>query len=134
LIDLDTNNFDLDLTGFSKDLIIFPEEKDNEVPNIPEKAKSKYGDIYILGKHRLLCGDATKKEDVEKLMNGEKADMVFTDPPYLMSFEGGMGEGGTKGRKDNQFDILKNDNLNKEDGDKFLIDFCKNIKLFCKGS
>ena len=56
--------------------------------NIPEQVetKCKSGDLYQLGNHRLLCGDATKKEDVEKLMNGKKADMVFTDPPYGVDY------------------------------------------------
>ena len=54
----------------------------DEVPEAPEEPKTKLGDLYILGDHRLLCGDSTKAEDVEKLMNGEKADMVFTSPPY----------------------------------------------------
>ena len=58
---------------------------EDEVPEIPENPKAKYGDIYQLGNHRLMCGDSTKKEDIEKLMNGEKADMLFTDPPYNMS-------------------------------------------------
>jgi DNA modification methylase len=56
----------------------------DDVPEVPEEAKTKLGDLYILGEHRLLCGDSTKAEDVEKLMNGEKADMVFTDPPYAL--------------------------------------------------
>ena len=58
----------------------------DEVPEAPEEAQTKLGDLYILGEHRLLCGDSTKAEDVEKLMNGEKADMVFTDPPYGMKY------------------------------------------------
>lgn len=52
-----------------------------------EPATSKLGDVYQLGRHRLMCGDATKLEDVEKLMNGQKADMVFTDPPYGYKYE-----------------------------------------------
>ena len=73
-----------DLTGFDKDLIIEPDDKDDEVPDVPEEPTSKLGDIYQLGEHRLMCGDATKLGDVEKLMDGQKADMVFTDPPYGM--------------------------------------------------
>ena len=59
----------------------------DEVPSVPEEPKSKPGDLYILGKHRLLCGDSTKAEDVERLMDGQKADMVFTDPPYGMKLQ-----------------------------------------------
>jgi len=54
----------------------------DEVPEAPEEPKTKLGDLYILGDHRLLCGDSTKAEDVEKLMNGEQADLCLTDPPY----------------------------------------------------
>jgi DNA modification methylase len=54
---------------------------EDEIPEKPE-ARTKPGDLYKLGNHRLLCGDSTKREDVERLMNGEKADMVFTSPPY----------------------------------------------------
>ena len=54
----------------------------DDVPEVPEEPKTKLGELYILGEHRLLCGDSTKAEDVEKLMNGDKADMVFTSPPY----------------------------------------------------
>ena len=74
----------LDLTGFDSDLIIEPDEKDDQVPDVPETPKSKLGDIYQLGAHRVMCGDSTKAEDVEKLMDGKKADMVFTDPPYAL--------------------------------------------------
>lgn len=55
---------------------------EDEVPELPKDPISKFGDLYELGEHRLLCGDSTDKATVEKLMNGEKADMVFTDPPY----------------------------------------------------
>jgi len=87
-------NFDEDLllnVGFdSKELDrIFqlePEEKDDDIPeDVP--ATTKLGDIYLLGNHRVMCGDSTKVEDVEKLMDGKKADMVFTDPPYGMDLD-----------------------------------------------
>lgn len=58
-----------------------PEEDDYDEP-VPVEAKSKRGDIYQLGQHRLMCGDSTSKEDVDLLMNGEKADLFITDPPY----------------------------------------------------
>jgi len=57
-------------------------EKDDDIPEPPLVAKAQVGDLYQLGRHWLLCGDATKKENVERLMDGEKVDMVFTDPPY----------------------------------------------------
>ena len=93
LQELDTGEFDLELTGFDMDeieeliaQIHVPEEIiEDEVPEPPEEPITKPGDLWILGRHRLLCGDATKKEDVERLMDGKKADMVFTDPPYGMS-------------------------------------------------
>jgi DNA modification methylase len=76
--------------GFNEDELQFnePEEingliEDDDVPEV-EESITKQGDLWILGEHRLLCGDATKKEDVERLMDGEKVDMVFTDPPYGM--------------------------------------------------
>ena len=74
---------------------IFPvevDEKDDEVPEVPEEPKSKLGDVYILGNHRVMCGDSTNVDDVEKLMDGSKADMVFTDPPYRMDAQGGSNQ------------------------------------------
>ncbi len=84
-------------TGFDEDELreILDNVKFNEIkeddfdPTPPEEPKSKLGDIYQLGRHRLMCGDATKKEDVERLMDGKKADMVFTDPPYELDTKGG---------------------------------------------
>ena len=92
------NYFDVgELTewGFTDDELQFYEDEpeqglidDDEIPEV-EEAITKSGDLWILGDHRVLCGDATKKEDVEMLMNGEKADMVFTDPPYSITVQGG---------------------------------------------
>lgn len=102
----------IELTGFEKDLLIEPDEKDDEVPEVPKKPKSKLGDLYELGNHRVLCGDATKKEDVEKLMDGKKADMYITDPPYNVDYTGK-----TK-------DALKIDNDKKDDAGfrQFIVD------------
>lgn len=69
------------------------EEELDDVPEPQKEAVSKFGDIFLLdGKHRVMCGDSTKKEDVEILMNGQRADMVFTDPPYRMVVEGGFNQ------------------------------------------
>jgi len=76
----------------------------DDVPEVPEEPITKEGDLYILGNHRLLCGDSTNILHVEKLMDGNKADMVFTDPPYGVEYKSNMS---------NKFEILKND-------DKFL--------------
>jgi DNA modification methylase len=77
--------------GFTPDEIFDEEEKvvegnidDDEIPEVKESRVVK-GDIWKLGEHRIMCGDSTNVDDVEKLMNGEKADMVFTDPPYGIS-------------------------------------------------
>ena len=80
----------------------------DEVPEAPEEPKTKLGDLYILGEHRLLCGDSTKAEDVDKLMNGEKATLIHADPPY------GMGK---------EKDGVLNDNLYREKLDKFQMDW-----------
>lgn len=61
------------------------EVEEVEIPSLPKEPKAKLGDIYLLGNHRLMCGDSTKSEDVAKLMDGIKADMIFTDPPYGMN-------------------------------------------------
>ena len=98
LQELDTGEFDMELTGFTEQEIedlmtqfnMEPEIKEDEAPPIPEKAICKPGELWILGEHRLLCGDATKKDDVERLMGGAKADMVFTDPPYNVQIDYGV--------------------------------------------
>ena len=79
---IDIPNFDIEeiLKGIKTDYE--PQCNEDEVPELKGESTSKLGDIWILGDHRLMCGDSTRVDSVEKLMNGEKADMVFTDPPY----------------------------------------------------
>ena len=96
LQELQELNFDLELLGFDpKELnaMLEPDEvegltDEDAVPEVPEEPKTKLGDIYQLGNHRLMCGDSTSIDAVEKLMDGQKADMVFTDPPYGVDYEG----------------------------------------------
>ena len=90
------NHFDVgELTewGFTNDDLQFYEDEpeqglidDDEIPEV-EEAITKQGDIWLLGEHRVLCGDATKKEDVDKLMDGNKAISCITDPPYSVNYE-----------------------------------------------
>lgn len=88
--------FDLDLTGFTADEIaaLTPEQiepgltDEDEVPELPEQPVTVLGDVWVLGKHRLMCGDSTSIDAVDKLMDGQKADMVFTDPPYGVDYKG----------------------------------------------
>jgi site-specific DNA-methyltransferase (adenine-specific) len=96
LLDLKAVEFDLSLTGFDMDEIddllagagIDGFTDPDSVPETPETPVSSPGDLWILGQHRLLCGDATSGVDVGRLMNGELADLVFSDPPYNVSYEG----------------------------------------------
>lgn len=97
LQELDTENFDLSLLGFETDelnALLNPIKEtegltdEDAVPEVPEEPKTKPGDIYKLGRHRLMCGDSTSIDAVEKLMDGQKADMVFTDPPYGVDYKG----------------------------------------------
>jgi len=115
----------VELTGFDKDLLIEPDDKDDEVPDVPEEPKSKLGEIYKLGNHRIMCGDSTKIEDVEKLMDGNKADLVVTDPPYNTGMDGeGKAE---KARLSHMF----NDNI--ENWEQFIKDFLANYIVSTKG-
>ncbi len=100
---------DLDhlLTGFTEEELneLLTEDKElngdlDEVPEAPEEPTTKLGDLWLLGDHRLLCGDSTKAEDVERLMAGAKADICFTDPPYGISVVPSSGKigGGVLGK------------------------------------
>ena len=99
---------------------------DDEVPEVPEKPTSKLGEIYQLGKHRLVCGDALKRDDVEKLMNGVKANMVFTDPPYNVDY-------GVSKKQGNKIRKIKNDNLSADDWEIFCKSLYEIFRQYNKG-
>jgi DNA modification methylase len=89
---LELDGFDLDGLGFDLEEAFSTADvtatiTEDEAPEPPEEPKAKRGEIYRLGNHRLMCGDSTSREDVEALMDGERADMVFTDPPYNIASE-----------------------------------------------
>lgn len=104
---------ELDLSDFDFDFGIDDEEEEteiveDEVPEVDDYAEpiAKLGDIWQLGRHRLMCGDSTSIEDVEKLMGGQLADMLLTDPPYNVAYEGK-----TKDRLTIQNDSMDNDSF-----------------------
>ena len=135
LSELKDAGFDLGLTGFSADELksLTDDESDgltdeDAVPEVPVEPKTKPGDVYILGNHRLLCGDSTVLANVEKVLDGALADMVFTDPPYNVNYANTPKD---KMRGKNR--AILNDNLG--DGfEQFLYDVCVNMLAVCKGA
>ena len=117
----------LDMSLFGFEIEDEPEElfEDDFDPNehITEIPFSEYGDLYILGNHRLLCGDSTKKEDIEKLVDKNIIDLVLTDPPYNVDV-------GAKGDGNEQFDNrrIKNDNMSSDDFLNFLVKAFSNMR------
>ena len=108
--------FDMDLTGFTADEIdaLKPIElepgltDEDATPDVPVDPVTNPGDVWLLGKHRVMCGDSTSIDAVERLMDGGKADMVFTDPPYGVAYEGGHN---AKKRQQIKNDALEGENL-----------------------
>jgi site-specific DNA-methyltransferase (adenine-specific) len=97
LQDLEDEGFDLSITGFGQDeldALLNPIEEtegltdEDAVPDVPDEPKTKLGDIYILGNHRLMCGDSCSVTDMQKLVNDRQVDMWLTDPPYNVAYEG----------------------------------------------
>lgn len=117
-IDMDAFGFDVDLDC---DTDIRPDTNLQEdgfcEDDVPQRASR--GDVWILGHHRLMCGDSTSEDDVAMLMNGKKAQMCFTDPPYGVSFQSNMRT------KTEKFDVLKNDGT--------ILDFFPNVKKYTDG-
>jgi len=125
--ELDNGIFDISLTGFDAAEIedLFSKVHDKDVKEddfdvdeaLKEPAISKPGDLWLLGRHRLLCGDSTKAETYEKLLDGKKANLVVTDPPYNVNFTAG---------KENER-LIKNDNQKDQEFYQFLLAAFKNI-------
>ena len=136
--ELDAEKFDLDLLGFVSEeldryLASFAEDvaavtEEGELPEVPVVPTSRPGDLWILGNHRLLCGDATVVTDVERLMDGQLADMAVTDPPYNVDYaNAAKNKSIAKDRR------ILNDAL----GDgfyQFLYDTCVNLLIVTKGA
>jgi len=122
--DLEAKDFKLDLLGFNEDQlndILFDEKQgltdEDEVPEAPEEPISKLGDIWKLGKHKLICGDSISEDTFKHLFNDNKADLIFTDPPYNVDYSG---------RGKNDLGKIKNDNMSENE----FIDFLhKNFSL-----
>ena len=121
LKDLVDEDFNIDLIGFSDEELkdLMPEELEPEydgdadaVPEPPEDPITKPGDLWVLGEHRLLCGDSTNLQHIERLMNGKKADLWLTDPPYNVDYEG----------KTKEKLVIENDSMSDSDFRQFLVD------------
>ena len=125
LSELDLEGFDLELTGFTQEEIdaLNPEQipegitDEDAVPEPPVDPVTRLGDVWLLGKHRLMCGDSTSIDAVEKLMDGDTVDMVYTDPPYGISIVkgnkvgGGGAFGGKKNEKKDKSNVIQSSNF-----------------------
>ena len=116
---LDTDGFDLDLLGFDSDFLkgLLIEETEgltdeDAVPDVPEEPETKLGDVWVLGRHRLMCGDSTSIDAVERLCENQLVDMWLTDPPYNVAYEGRTKDALT----------IKNDKMNDSGFRQFLCD------------
>jgi len=109
LLGFDSSELEALLNGKEDDVVTDGMTDPNEVPEAPEEPISKRGEIYQLGIHRLMCGDSTNNDDVKTLMHGESADILVTDAPYNVAYEGGTGM------------TIQNDDMSDGDFRNFLI-------------
>jgi DNA modification methylase len=141
LQELKDQDFDLTLLGFDDkelDALLSPEvaeglTDEDSVPDTPIEPKTKLGDIYILGNHRLMCGDSTSTDAVDNLLEFGKADMVFTDPPYNMDFTGGIHADGSKSFNAKHGGI-KNDKMSRTEAEDFFDAINSIIYAYCVGA
>jgi DNA modification methylase len=115
-------NFDSWNVEFFQDNKVDAQCDEDESPEPPKDPKTRRGDIYTLGNHRLICGDSTVVTDVQKLMGAEKSDMVWTDPPYNVNYEG----------KTKNALTIQNDKMSAEKFYQFLYDAYSNLLMFTK--
>ena len=112
----------------------------DDVPEAPAEPITKPGDLWILGNHRLLCGDSTNIQHVERLMDGKKADMVFTDPPYNIGFGGTMSSTSKDGKllpyvtENAKHEAIHNDKKSPEEFQDFIRSVLSVIQLNCSGA
>jgi len=120
LKELDSTDFDLSVLGFDQDelnALLNPTEEtegltdEDAVPDVPDEPKTKLGDIYILGNHRLMCGDSTSIDAVEKLVAGTTIDLCYTDPPYGINEKGDRTARKTGLAKNHSFKDFKDDTI-----------------------
>lgn len=125
---LDFGNIEIDweLPGLPDRVV-----EDNYEPVLPAEPRAKLGDVYQLGRHRLMCGDSTILDDVKKLMDGKKADMLLTDPPYGISLGAGAVDSIHEAANEDGSYLL-NDNLQGEEFQQFLTDAFSNAVMVMK--
>jgi len=132
LNDLLSDGFALDILGFDpKEIAALLEPEvvegltdEDAVPDVPEEPKTKLGDIYQLGNHRLMCGDSSSQNDIDKLLDGDRPDMIFTDPPYNIDYQG----------VSDKRDKIKNDKMEDSAFVDFLIQTlygCETMYVCC---
>lgn len=120
------NEWGLDIPGFEDGVQLDAIDDDFEVPEDGVETDIVLGDLFEIGEHRLLCGDSTDSDAVAKLMDGKKADMVFTDPPYGVSYTGGHNKKQRVG--------IKSDEFQDEDLSNLFQDSINNACIFSKDS
>ena len=115
LIELDTAGWDVSALGFDvPQESMEPDLAEDEIPEPPADPVAKLGDVWQLGRHRLICGDSTDQSTIDKLMQGQKADMAFTDPPYGVAYTGGL-QFTKDGVERNNREMVQNDDVDLYD-------------------